>query len=506
MPILEMRSITKKFPPETLALNHVSLSVEEGEIHCLLGENGAGKTTLMNILFGLYQPDKGQILVRDIPVKISSPKVAIDLGIGMVHQHFSLVQQLSVAENIALGFPPSSLMFPLKAARKIVGDISKRYGLNVDFNSEMWQLSVGEQQRVEILKILSKNAKILILDEPTSILTLQETGKLFEALKRLVAEGHTIIFITHKLDEVMRVSDRVTVLRKGVLVETVETETTNEKELARMMVGQDILSRLEKPSALPGEIVLDVIDICALNDRGLPALNDVSFSVRESEILGVAGVAGNGQSELIEVLTGLRKATKGSVVIRGENMTNRSPKDIAKAGVAHIPEERVRMGIVNDLSVADNLILREYEKPPFSNRMVLIEDNIRRHAVKLVSEYNILTPSIRTPAKLLSGGNIQRLILARELHGSPRLIIASHPTYGLDVAATEQTRRILLEQRRQGAAILLVSEDLDEILSISDRVLVLFKGNVMKIVDADEARLEEIGMMMAGTRIDEGAS
>jgi len=501
-----MRSITKKFPPETLALNNVSLSVEEGEIHCLLGENGAGKTTLMNILFGLYQPDKGQILVRDIPVKINSPKVAIALGIGMVHQHFSLVQQHSVAENIALGYPPSSLLFPLKAVRKIVGDLSKRYGLDVDLDSKMWQLSAGEQQRVEILKILSKNAKILILDEPTSILTFQETGKLFEALKRMVAEGHTIIFITHKLDEVMRISDRVTVLRKGELVETVETETTNEKELARAMVGQNSFSQLEKAKAQPGETVLDVMDICALNDRGLPALNDVSFSVRESEILGVAGVAGNGQSELIEVLTGLRKATKGRVVMRGEDMTNRSPKDIAKVGVAHIPEERVRMGIVSDLSVADNLILREYEKPPFSNGMFLIEDNIRRHAEKLVSKYNILTPSVRTPAKLLSGGNIQRLILARELHGSPRLIIASHPTYGLDVAATEQTRRILLEQRRQGTAILLVSEDLDEILSISDRVLVLFKGNIMKTVDADEARLEEIGMMMAGTKIDEGAS
>ena len=366
----------------------------------------------------------------------------------------------------------------------------------------IWQLSAGEQQRVEILKVISKNPRILILDEPTTILTPQEIKNLFQALRQMAIEGRTIIFITHKLDEVMAVSDRVSVLKQGKLVKTLETVKTDKQKLARLMIGRAVLFRLKKPGIRPSKVVLEVSEICALNDRGLPALKHVSFSVRENEILGVAGVAGNGQSELIEVLTGLRKAIKGSVIILGKDVSNQSPKNLADAGVAHIPEKRIRIGIVGDLSVADNLILREYRKTPFSKRIFLKKDLIEKHANKLVKEYNIITPSISTPAKLLSGGNIQRLIVARELQGQPKLIVAAHPTYGLDVAATEQIRQWLLKQRELGIAVLLISEDLDEIFSISDRIAVIFEGTVMGTVDADKANLEDIGMMMAGIRIE----
>lgn len=502
MSIIEMKGITKKFPPATIALDNVSFSVKKGEIHCLLGENGAGKSTLMNVLYGLIKPDGGDIFVQGKLVKIDSPKDAIELGIGMVHQHFSLVQTNSVAENIALGHPSASFLFPLKTVKKMIEALSERYGLSVDPDAKIWQLSAGEQQRVEILKVLSKKPRILILDEPTSILTPQEIKNLFQALKQMIAEGRTIIFITHKLDEVMAIGDRVSVLRKGKLINTLETVKTNKQELARLMVGYEVLFRLERPSIKPGKVVLEANNICALNDRGLLALKNVSFSVRENEILGVAGVAGNGQSELIEVLTGLRKATKGNVIILGKDVTNQSPKNIADA-VAHIPEKRIRVGIVGDLSVADNLILKQYRKAPFSNGIFLKKDNIEKHANKLVKEYNIVTPSINTPAKFLSGGNIQRMILARELQGKPKLIIASHPTYGLDVAATEQIRQWLLKQREQ-RAILLISEDLDEISSLSDRIAVMFKGTIMGIVDSDKAKLEDIAMMMAGIRIKEG--
>jgi len=503
MSTIKMKGITKKFPPATVALDNVNFSVKKGEIHCLLGENGAGKTTLMNVLYGLIKADSGDIFVEGKLVKIDSPKDAIELGIGMAYQHFSLVPTNSVAENIALGHPSASFLFPLKMVKKTIKTLSERYGLSVDPDSKIWQLSAGEQQRVEILKVLSKNPRLLILDEPTTILTPQEIKNLFQALKQMAAEGRTIIFITHKLDEVMAIGDRVSVLRKGKLVKTFETVKTNKQELARLMVGREVLFRLERPSVQLGKVILEVSDVCALNDRGVPTLRNVSFSVRENEILGMAGVAGNGQTELIEVLTGLRKATRGSVIILGKDVTNQSPKNIAEIGVAHIPEKRIDIGIVGDLSVADNLILRGYGKAPFSKGIFLEKGNIEKHANKLAKEFNIVTPSINTPAKLLSGGNIQRLILARELHGEPKLIIASHPTYGLDVAATEQIRRWLQKQREQGVAVLLISEDLDEIFSISDRVTVMFEGTIMGTVDADKAKLEDVGMMIAGAKTGE---
>ena len=499
MKIIEVQSISKKFPPSTKALDNVNLSIHKSEIHCLLGENGAGKTTLMNILFGIFQPDEGRILIDGKVVTIDSPKAAIKHGLGMVHQNFQFIEKHSVLENIALGMSSASFLFPLRSIRKKIEELSDRNDLHVNIDAKIWQLSAGEKQRVEIVKALSRNARVLILDEPTSILTPQEIKGLFQVFKKMTSESYTIIFITHKLDEVMSVGDRVSVLRKGKLVKTVEVSKTTKKELAKMMVGYELLFHLNKSIIDPGKVVLETKDLCALDDRGLLALKNVSFHVRQNEILGIAGIAGNGQKELIEVLTGSRKATKGNVIILGKEATNHSARKIADAGVAHIPEDRMRIGIVSDMSVCDNLILRDYRKPPFSTRFFLEQNYINKHASNLIDKYNIFTPSIDTPAKLLSGGNIQRLILARELYGKPRLIIASHPTYGLDVAATEQIRQLLLKQRGEGAAILLISENLEEIFSISDRVAVLFEGSIMKTFQTEKANLEEIGMLMAGT-------
>ena len=496
-PIVSMRGIVKRFPG-VVANDHVDFEAAAGEVHALLGENGAGKTTLMNILYGLYSPDEGEIFVRGEKVTIRSPRDAIALGIGMVHQHFMLVYSHTVAENIVLGLSSAPFLFPASEVRDKIAEFSERYGLKVDPDARIWQLSAGEQQRVEIIKALYRGAEVLILDEPTTMLTPSEAEELFAILRRMAEEGRTVIFITHKLDEVMAVADRVTVLRRGKVVGTVETSETNKRELARMMVGREVLFRLEKRPVEKGQVVLEVEDLRALSDKGLPALKGVSFTVREGEILGIAGVAGNGQRELVEVITGLRRAAGGRVFILGEDVTNRSPGEIAARGVAHIPEERIRMGLVPDMSVAENLILRDYRRPPFCGRLFLNLDLITQHAERLIADYGIMTPSLHTPAKLLSGGNIQRLILARETSGQPRLIVAAHPTYGLDVGATEQIRRLLLEQRERGTAILLVSEDLDEIMELSDRIAVMFEGHIVGIVDAEEADVEEIGMMMVG--------
>jgi len=497
--VVEMRGITKRFPG-VLANDHVDFEVRAGEVHALLGENGAGKTTLMNVLYGIYQPDEGEIYVRGRKVKIRSPRDAIKLGIGMVHQHFMLVSPHTVAENIALGLSTAKFFLPLREVERKISELSKKYGLRVDPKARIWQLSTGEQQRVEILKALYRGANILILDEPTSVLTPGEIKELFATLRRMAEEGRAIVFITHKLDEVMAVSDRVTVLRKGRVVATLETSKTNKRELARLMVGREVLFQLEKSPARIGGVVLEVRNLQALNDKGLLALKGVSFKVHEGEIFGIAGVAGNGQRELIEVITGLRRAVKGKVVLLGEDVTNRTPRELIDRGVCHIPEERIRTGLVPDMSVAENLILKSYRRPPFSRGPLLNYSEIRRYAEKLVSEYDVMTPSVDTPAKLLSGGNIQRLILARETSGKPRLIVAAHPTYGLDVGATEYIRRLLLKFRDGGAAILLVSEDLEEVLSLSDRIAVMFEGEFMGVVDADDVDVEEIGLMMAGVR------
>ena len=494
-----MRGIVKRFPG-VVANDHIDLEVKAGEIHALLGENGAGKTTLMNILYGIYRPDEGEIYVRGRKVTISSPKDAIQLGMGMVHQHFMLVYPHTVAENIALGLSTSSLLFPLREIEKKVAELSQRYGLKVDPKARIWQLSVGEQQRVEIIKALYRGAQILILDEPTSVLTPSETQDLFTILRRMAQEEKAIIFITHKLDEVTAVSDRVTVLREGKVVKTVETPSTDKPNLARMMVGREVIFRLDRKPLTKGQVILEVRNLNATNDKGLPALKNISLTAREGEILGIAGVAGNGQRELIEVIAGLRKADSGSVLILGKEATNLSPREIDRIGVSHVPEERIRMGLVPNMTIAENLILKRYNTQPYCNRLLLNTDNITQNAQKLITKYDIITPSSQTPAKLLSGGNIQRLILARETSEQPKLILAAHPTYGLDVGATEQIRKLLLQQREKGAAILLISEDLEEIMTLSDRIAVIYEGQIMGTMTADTAKIEDIGLMMTGAK------
>ena len=496
--VVQMKGIVKRFPG-VLANDHIDFDVRKGEIHALLGENGAGKTTLMNILYGIYRPDEGEIYIRGKKVTLRAPRDAIRLGIGMVHQHFMLVYPHTVAENIVLGLP-ASFLFPARDVKDKVKEFSQKYGLKVDPEAKIWQLSAGEQQRVEIIKALYRGAEVLILDEPTSMLTPGEIKELFSVLRYMAQEGRAIIFITHKLEEVMAISDRVTVLRRGKVVATLNTRETNERELARMMVGREVLFRLQRRPVEKGEVVLQVEDLHALNDKGLPAVRGVSFQIRRGEILGIAGVAGNGQRELIEVITGLRRAVKGRVLILGEEVTNRSPREIIDRGVAHIPEERLRLGLVPDMSIADNLILKSYRRPPFCKGWFLDSRSIGQHAEELISQYEVMTPSKDTPAKLLSGGNIQRLILAREISEKPHLIVAAHPTYGLDIGATEQTRQLLLRQREMGRATLLVSEDLEEVLTLSDRVAVMFGGRIVGIMDAEEADVEEIGLMMAGAK------
>ena len=502
---VEMRGIVKRFPG-VLANDHINFDVKAAEIHALLGENGAGKTTLMNILYGLYQPDEGEIYVHGKKVNIKSPKDAIDLGIGMVHQHFKLVDSLTVAENIVLGLSSSRFFSPLREVEKKAHEFSERYGLKVDPQAWIWQLSAGERQRVEIIKALYRGADVLILDEPTSVLTLGEIEDFFSILQAMVKEGRAIIFITHKLEEVMALSDRVTVLRNGRVVTLIRTSETNKRELAKAMVGREVIFRLRRKRIEKGEVVLKVENLHALNDKGLLSLKGISFVVREGEIFGIAGVAGNGQRELVEVITGLRKAIKGEVSILGENVTNHSAREIAKRGVAHIPGERIRMGIVTDMSVAENLVLTNYWRPTFSKALLLDTSRINEHAKKGISEYNIVTPSPNTPAKLLSGGNIQRVILARETSTEPHLLVAVHPTYGLDVGATEYIRQLLLKQRERKTAVLLVSEDLEEIMALSDRIAVMYEGNMMGLVDAARAKREEIGLMMGGVRISPRAS
>ena len=495
-----MRGITKRFPG-VLASDHIDFEVQAGQIHALLGENGAGKSTLMNVLAGLYRADEGEIALRGQRVDIRSPRDAIVHGIGMVHQHFMLVEPLTVAENVILGLNKPRFALNMKRAGEDIAALARRYGLRVDPHAYIWQLSVGEQQRVEILKMLYRGADILILDEPTAVLTPQESDELGRTLRQMAAEGKAVIFITHKLDEVTEFSDRVTVLRRGRVVATLPTAETTRSDLARLMVGREVLFRLEKEAVEPGKDVLDVRNLRALGDKGLPALQGVSFQVREGEILGIAGVAGNGQRELAEVLTGLRKASDGRVLVGSREITNRSPRVVIDEGVAHVPGDRLGMGLVPDLAVSDNLILKSYRQPPICSGFFLHRDCINEHADNLIAAYDIATPSRATPVKLLSGGNLQKCILAREIAAGRELLVAVHPTRGLDVGATEAVRRTLLQQRAAGMAILLISEDLDELLVISDRLAVIYEGQIMGVMDAEGADLEEIGLMMAGAEV-----
>lgn len=497
---IELRGIVKRFPG-VVANDGIDLKIHRGEIHCLLGENGAGKTTLMRVLYGLYRPDEGEIILNGRSVHMTSPRAALNHHVGMVHQHFRLVPTLSVEENIVLGLDEGTGLFMnFRKTRKKISAIADEYGLSVDPQAKVWQLTVGQQQRVEILKALYREVDILIMDEPTSVLTPQEVDQLFTTLRNLVDDGLTVIFITHKLNEVMKASNRVTVLRQGKVVKTVVTAETDKSTLAKLMVGREVIFRLQKSPLKRKEKFLKVNNLYALNDRGLPALRGVSFNLFGGEILGVAGVSGNGQHELAEALTGLRRSTKGKVFLREKEITNCSAREATDLNIAHIPAERIKMGIVPAMSIRENLILKKYRHPPFSRGEFLNNKEIEENVRCAVSEYQIAAPSYETPAKLLSGGNIQRVVLARELSENPSMIVAVHPTYGLDIGATEQVRQVLLAQRERGAAILLISEDMEEIMMLSDRILVMFSGEVMGILDSENADIKEIGLMMAGSQ------
>ncbi len=498
-PVVRMQGIVKYFPG-VLANNRVSFELLPGEIHALLGENGAGKSTLMNILYGLYEPDEGEIEVFGRKVHFSSARDAIAAGLGMVHQHFMLVKPFSVAENIILGQPSprKPMIEDLDEVCSKLVDLSKQYGLSIDPQAQVWTLSVGEQQRVEILKALYRGAEVLILDEPTAVLTPQEVDELVVILQRLAAEGKSIVFISHKLDEVLAVSDRITVLRDGHNVDTVNTCDTDKPGLARMMVGRDVLLKVQKGPAKPEEPTLRVIDLQAFNDRDLPALRGVSFEVRAGEILGIAGVAGNGQSELEEGIAGLRDARSGQIFLNGTETTCCSPRQIGKQGLAHIPSDRYRMGMLKDFSVTENLVLQRIGDQPFTRRGMLQWEEIRCEARQLVKTYDVRTPSIEVMAGKLSGGNAQKMVLARELAREPRVLIAAQPTRGLDVSAIEYVHKTLIANRDAGMAILLISTELEEIFNLSDRIAVMYEGEIIGIVNADDADLHTVGLMMAG--------
>jgi len=499
--LLEGKGICKGFPGvwEYLILDHVNFDVRAGEIHTLLGENGAGKTVLANILSGFYNLTEGQIYVKGKPVILRSPRDGLEHGIGMVHQELMLIRPFTVAENVALGLKEFNFSFPLRRVEERVRELSTRYQLQVDPKARVEDLSAGEQQRVEIIKVLYHDPEVLILDEPTSLLTPEEAEHLFAVLRRMAEEGHGIVFITHKMKEVMKVSDRVTVLKLGKAMGTKKITETSEEELAQLMFGEHIPIHIEREPVKSDRLALEIKDLHALGPEGEPALKGVSFAVREGEILGIAGVAGNGQSELIEVITGLRKATQGQVIIFGKEMTNRSPREIIEAGVAHIPEKRREIGVVEPMHIAENVVLKDYRKLPFSRRRILNIPYITRHSKEIVSKFEALVPDLwKSQTRILSGGNIQRLILGRELWKRPPLIIAAHPTEGLDAKAIRHTWGLFLSLREEGSAILIVSEDLDEVMSLSDRIAVMFEGKIVDIVEGAEARKEEIGLMMAG--------
>jgi ABC-type uncharacterized transport system ATPase subunit len=498
---VEMHHVSKQFPL-VIANDDVTFSVQKGEIHALVGENGAGKSTLMNILYGLFHADSGTITVKGKNVHFFGPGDAIAHGIGMVHQHFMLIPPLTVAENVVLGQEPSRKGFvDTVKANKIVQALSDQYKLKVDPAAKVETLSVGIEQRIEIIKVLYRGAEIMILDEPTAVLTPQEVDELFEILRALKEQGKTIIFITHKLREVMAVSDTVTVMRRGKVVGTVATKNTTRQEIATMMVGRQVLFRVERTPAAPGEIVLEVKDLSALNNKNLPALRDISFSVREGEILGIAGVEGNGQTELAEVLTGLRKAQSGTVELNGQVITNCSPRVIREHGTGHIPEDRQRRGLVLNFTVAQNMVLGIHYRPPFVRDLGLDVINfgpIREKAQRLLQEFDIRPADQENLAGNLSGGNQQKVIVAREFDQNPKLLIAAQPTRGIDVGSIEFIHQRLLQARSKGKAVLLISADLEEILSISDRIAVMYEGQIAGTLDPAEATEERLGLMMTG--------
>jgi ABC-type uncharacterized transport system ATPase subunit len=498
-PLVELRGIVKQFPG-VRANDDVDFELRPGEVHALLGENGAGKTTLMNVLAGLVHPDAGAIRIRGEPVALRSPKDAIEQGIGMVHQHFRLVDRFTAAENVTLGWhSPKAVIRPRQLEREIAR-LSEDYRMRVDPGRPVWQLSVGEQQRVEILKNLYRGATILILDEPTAVLTPQEAVQLFEGLREMAGEGRGIVFITHKLEEVMSVADRVTVLHRGRNVATVEKEATSEAELARLMIGRDLPRPAAPTRREPGAAVLRLEAVEADDDRGLPALAGIDLEVREGEILGIAGVAGNGQRELAEVVVGLRDVRAGRVVFEGKDISGWGIRRRIAAGIGYCPEDRLRFGVAPTLSVQENLIAKSYNQAPVGGRFLLDPRGARRHAEALAARFDIRTADLDDPVSSLSGGNLQKVVLAREISANPRLLVAAQPTRGLDLGAAEATRRLLIEQRDAGRAVLVISEEIDELIRLSDRIAVIYEGTIMGTFPSHRADEEKIGLLMAGRR------
>jgi general nucleoside transport system ATP-binding protein len=504
-PVLELRGITKQFPG-VLANDHIDFDLRRGEVHALLGENGAGKSTLMSILYGLYTADSGEILLNGKPVTISSPKDAIELGIGMVHQHFMLIPVMTVTENIVLANEPvkGRILLDEKAAERRVAEVARTFNFAVDPHARIENITVGQQQRVEIMKALYRNADIVILDEPTAVLTPQEAQELFEILRTLKREGISIIFISHKLNEVLEIADRITVLRRGKRVETIPREGATEAGLARSMVGREVLLRVEKKPAQPGDHLLQVHDLVVRDDRGLEAVRGVSFEVRAGEIVGIAGVDGNGQTELIDALTGLRHAASGDVRVGGRDLTRATARAAFDAGLGHIPQDRQRRGLVLDFNLAENLVLHDYGKEPFSHFGWINPRRWFRWARGLLQEFDVRGGGPTTRGGSLSGGNQQKVVIAREVSRNPQVLIAAQPTRGLDVGAIEFVHRRLVEQRDAGKAVLLVSLELDEILSLSDRILVLYEGRIVAEFPPDVSE-EQVGIAMIGGRRSEAA-
>jgi simple sugar transport system ATP-binding protein len=504
--VVEMLKIRKEFPG-VVANDDITLQLKQGEIHALLGENGAGKSTLMSILFGLYQPDQGVIKVRGQEVNIADPNVANTLGIGMVHQHFKLVHNFTVTENIMLGMEMTKgIVIDHRAAAKKIQQLSGKYGLNVDPNAKIEDISVGMQQRVEIMKMLYRDAEVLIFDEPTSVLTPQEVNDLMEIMRNLVQEGKSIILITHKLKEIKAIAHRCTVIRRGRMIGTVEVGSTSEEKMAQMMVGREISFEVEKEDREAGAVVLKVDNLSALNNRKVMGLKDFSLEVRSGEILGLAGVDGNGQNELVEVITGLRKAESGQVMLKGTDITNLSIRERIRMGMAHIPADRHKHGLILDYSIEENMILKNYNQEPYAEKGLLNQEAIQEHTGRVMAEFDVRSGqgSIAL-ARSLSGGNQQKAIVGREIDSDPDLLIAVQPTRGLDVGAIEYIHKRIVEQRDKGKAVLLVSLELDEILSLSDRIAVITNGELIGIVEAKETNEQEIGLMMAGVQRGETA-
>ena len=506
-PVVTMKGIVKRFPG-VLANDHVDFELQRGEIHALLGENGAGKSTLMNVLAGLYKPDAGVIQINSKTVNLSSPRDAINAGIGMVHQHFMLVPSQTVTENVLLGLDEPRFLMRLNEYDNKVAELGRKFGLEVDPRAKVWQLSVGEQQRIELLKMLYRGAQVLIMDEPTAVLAPTEIEGLFQTLRSMTSQGKSIIFISHKLNEVTAIADRITVLRRGkVTANGLPAEGVTTQELARQMVGREVVFRIEKNPSNPGDLVLDVRDVYAENDKGLLALRGLSLNVRAGEIVGVAGVAGNGQRELSQVISGLRKCTRGEVQLTGELVSNRPTLYGIQRGMAYVPEDRTHVGSSPNLSVTDNVIMKKYRKPPISHGGLLDMHEAGRFAKELKEAYDIVVPTVDTPVRLLSGGNLQRVILAREISGEPAFMVAVQPTRGLDVGAIEGVHRLLLAQRDAGSGVLLISEELEELFSLSDRIYVIYEGQIMGEIkmgleEPTDEVVETIGLMMTGTPLE----